>query len=379
MRRTSADDPGGGDRRPGPENRGDPIRDTLNVPLRPADDLELGGRYLAYEPGTVPERGVASVRVLAHELDGDGADDSMRLSYTARMELVGSDLLELGRIARTLVGAKPRTSASSVTWWGRSGRPARGSCGARTPSASAQHRPQGRCARRGQRRLSMTFDRRPVVRLRRSTAGQLTMTRSAESAATAAKLLAGPLRAAFGLINDPDLGGCAAEYSDARWTLLGTTERARSLESATSRRLAERHPVGRDVPDAELARSRLCRSAAAPKSSSACVNRLPTEPRVTSFAIACPACWRWSSAGKRPSPPIPSGRPLTSPAQGRARRRAPGFSVNEDNTATLVQLPRNMWTCGLPDPDGAWLSGPSVGGYKRREEARIRRFLTRDG
>lgn len=201
------------------ETAGDPIRDTLNVPLRPADDLELGGRYLAYEPGTVPERGVASVRVLAHELDGDGADDSMRLSYTARMELVGSDLLELGRIARTLVGAKPRSvgvlgyvvgpqrptgtrelwRAHSVSFSSAQAAGPLRSAGAATPLDDLRS-PSGRPT--------------PALEC------QLTMTTSAESAATAAKLLAGPLRAAFGLINDPDLGGCAAEYSDARWTLL---------------------------------------------------------------------------------------------------------------------------------------------------------------
>lgn len=180
------------------ETAGDPIRDTLNVPLRPADDLELGGRYLAYEPGTVPERGVASVRVLAHELDGDGADDSMRLSYTARMELVGSDLLELGRIARTLVGAKPRSvgvlgyvvgpqrptgtrelwRAHSVSFSSAQAAGPLRSAGAATPLDDLRS-PSGRPT--------------PALEC------QLTMTTSAESAATAAKLLAGPLRAAFGL------------------------------------------------------------------------------------------------------------------------------------------------------------------------------------
>jgi hypothetical protein len=201
------------------ETAGDPIRDTLNVPLRPGDDLELGGRYLAYEPGAVPERGVASVRVLAHELDGDAADDSMRLPYTARVELVGSDLLELGRIARTLVRAKPgnvgvlgyvvapqRPTDARELWRAHSvnfssshaAEPLR-SVGAATPLDELQS-PSGRPS--------------PALEC------QLTMTISTESAATAAKLVAGPLRAAFEFINDPDLGGCAAEYSDARWSLL---------------------------------------------------------------------------------------------------------------------------------------------------------------
>jgi hypothetical protein len=105
---------------------------ALDLHLRMAEDGELGGAYFVREPAQLPAEGLGTVRVRTNPSPGRTSVLPNRpdLPYFAQIGVVGTNLLELGRIARALeveggaavsaigydVGARRPGSAGRSLW-----------------------------------------------------------------------------------------------------------------------------------------------------------------------------------------------------------------------------------------------------------------------
>lgn len=75
---------------------------VLDLNLEYKDDLELGGAYYQYEPSSLPEKGITTVRIRANSIPGIGwtAPERTDLALIVEIRMRGHHLLDLGRLAK---------------------------------------------------------------------------------------------------------------------------------------------------------------------------------------------------------------------------------------------------------------------------------------